>query len=141
MATPFPEEIFLEPGVDGVYVPNFDVRPNTAAPIVPYVAPTPPNQYSTPPTTAQPFTSNRTPTDADFSDYGVDEYGRPVVVRDPVTGKGRFNPELGFTPDELDAASRAIDDFPDSKSVRRSLGGIAAAAEQIGDAADLARAC
>ncbi len=125
MSDYYPDVIELVPNATGSYVPDFNARPATAAPIVPYVPPTPPAQvpyYREPPTTPNYDSGGRGMSDADLRDFGTDDYGRPIAQRNPVTGRAEFNPELGFTPQEIRDAENALNDYPGNRGSRRNAG-------------------
>ena len=129
MSAEYAPTIELVPDATGGFVPDFNVKPRTAAPIVPYVDPASLNEYPEPPTTPRYDSGSRGLSDSDLGDFGTDEYGRPVVRRNPVTGKAEFNPDLGFSPGELDAANRSLDSDTGTRGRRRRTG---AAVEALG---------
>ncbi len=128
-----PDYIDLVPNANGGYSPDFTIpqRP-PPAPIDVYRPPEdiplyqPPAPASTPPPRSQPFG------DAEAAAFGVDAYGRPVVVRRP-DGSYGFNDEMGFTPQEMADA----DDYINGRQPRTPAGGRAgSAARNVGRVAD-----
>ena len=117
----YPDVIELVPNASGGYTPDFNYKTPVAAPIERYVDPSTLPLYIEPPATPNYDSGSRGMSDADLSDFGVDQYGRPIVDRD-INGKPRFNPDLDFTPDELGAANRALNDNPGNRSTRRRNG-------------------
>jgi hypothetical protein len=125
-----PDFIELYPDATGSFGADFNRPAPAPAPIAPYVNPESLPLYRepiapAPPRPPQPTTGGGRMSDADIADFGVDEYGRPVVTRDP-DGRPRFNPDSGFSPDELRRADRALDDVPNTRAVRRGLGHLGA---------------
>ena len=140
MSAEYPPTIDLTPTSEGVFIPDFESRPR--APIEIYEPPVDPASLNQLPPPAPRYDSGSNGlSDADLDDFGTDAYGRPVVTRNPVTGRPEFNPEVDYSGNfSSPRSSDILDDLPDSRRTRNAVGGGLGALGPLGDALELAGA-